>query len=122
MPDTPDLEKVFERLKSLLRAYEPQLVVTRDEPHHYSLNTPYVDKFGKQLFFGAVQIKKHYVSFYLMPVYVFPDLLLGMSSYLKKRMQGKSCFNFTAVSSEHLAELSMLTESGFGRFKREKLV
>jgi hypothetical protein len=48
----------------------------------------------KVIFFGAAQIKKNYVSFYLMPVYMFmfPKLLDNISPELKKHMQGKSCF------------------------------
>jgi len=42
----------------------------------------------KQLFFAAVKIGKTSVSFYLMPVYVFPDLTENISPELKKRMQG----------------------------------
>jgi hypothetical protein len=40
---------------------------------------------------------KSYVSFHLIPVYMFPDLLKGLSPALEKRMQGKSCFNFKTV-------------------------
>ena len=35
----------------------------------------------------------------------------------KKRMQGKSCFNFTTVDEVLFAELSQLTAAGFKRFK-----
>ena len=47
--------------------------------------------------FGAVRLGKAYVSYYLMPVYGDPRLLADMSPELRKRMQGKSCFNFTRV-------------------------
>jgi hypothetical protein len=43
-----------------------------------------------------VQIKKNYVIYHLMPVYLNPGLLEGMSPGLRKRMQGKSCFNLPA--------------------------
>ncbi len=56
------------------------------------------------MFFGAAVIKKNYVSFHLMPVYVHPDLLEGISDGLRKRMQGKSCFNFKALDEDTLAE------------------
>jgi hypothetical protein len=42
-----------------------------------------------------------YVSFYLMPVYMYPDLVDGISLELTKRKQGKSCFNFETVD-DHL--------------------
>ena len=52
---------------------------------------------GKPTFFGAVQLKRNYVSYHLMPAYTDPDLLETVSPELKKRMQGKSCFNFDTV-------------------------
>ncbi len=74
------------------------------------------------MFFGAAQVKKRYVSFYLMPVYAFPDLLKGISPALKKRMQGKACFNFTTIDDEMLAELAALTAKGFARYEKEGFV
>jgi hypothetical protein len=56
------------RLKSLLEPYAPALVVTADTPEVYYLNTHYAERYQKEVFFGAVQIKKNYVSYYLMPV------------------------------------------------------
>ena len=52
----------------------------------------------------------------------FPDLLDGLSPELKKRMQGKSCFNFKAVDKALFKELGALTRQGYQRFKKEGLV
>jgi hypothetical protein len=49
------------------------------------------------LFFGAVMRFKSYVSYHLTPLYVCPEMAKTVSSALKKRMQGKSCFNFHAA-------------------------
>ena len=49
-----------------------------------------VDRTGRPLFAAAVQIKKSYVSFHLMPVYANPALLDSLSPALRKRMQGKA--------------------------------
>ena len=117
-----DLQSVFEQLKSILQNFEPRLLLKVDEPGSYSLDAPYSEKYKRELFFGAAQIKKNYVSYYLFPVYMFPELLKGMSPELKKRMQGKSCFNFTSIDKELLSELKQLTKSGFERFKKEKLL
>jgi hypothetical protein len=56
-----------------------------------------------------------------MAVYVFPDLLKGISPALKKRMQGKSCFNFTTIDNETLGELAELTKRGVARFRQANL-
>ena len=52
-----------------------------------------------------------------MPVYAWPDLLDGAPPELRRRMQGKSCFNFTGVDESLLAELRTLTERGFERYR-----
>jgi len=74
-------------------------------------------KNGQPLFFGAVNIKKNYVSYHHMPVYVFPELLDEISPELKKRMQGKSCFNFKKPDSELFKELESLTKLGYEKYQ-----
>jgi hypothetical protein len=107
---------VFERLKSILKPYEPKFTVKADTSEAYSLDGPYSQKWKKEIFFGAAQIKKNYVSFYLMPVYMYPDLLKNISPELKKHMQGKSCFNFKKVDQTLFDELDQLTRQGCERF------
>ena len=70
------------------------------------------DKYPDGLMFGGVNIGKRYVSYHLMCVYMRPDLLEAMSPQLRKRMQGKSCFNFTKVDEELFDELSAITAKG----------
>lgn len=51
-----------------------------------------------------------------MPVYGRPELLAGISPELRRRKQGKSCFNFSAVDELLMAELETLTERSFEAF------
>lgn len=111
---------VFETLKSILKPYAQKLIVKADSSEGYSLDGPYSEKWKKDLFFGAAQIKKNYVSFYLMPVYMFPDLLKNISPDLQKHMQGKSCFNFKKIEKPLFDELSQLTKQGFERFMKDE--
>jgi hypothetical protein len=113
---------VFDRLKAVMAPYADRLVIVTDEPDHFYLNTSHVMKNKQPLFFGAVQIKKRYVSYHLMPVYSFPDLLADVDDGLKKRMQGKSCFNFTSVDDATVAAIADLTARGFNRYEREGLL
>jgi hypothetical protein len=117
-----DFQAVFTDLKRIYQSLQVPVTVTADEAGNYSLNAPYSSKHKKELFFGAVQIKKNYVSYYLMPVYMFPDLLEGISPGLKKHMQGKSCFNFKSVDSELFAELEALTVKSTQRMQSEGLL
>lgn len=57
-----------------------------------------------------------------MPVYVFPELLINISPELKKRMQGKSCFNFKQVDKKLFKELEVLTKKGFDAFRKADLL
>jgi hypothetical protein len=119
MPVQEDFPRVFEQLKKILVPYAKGLTVKTDTPDTYYLDGPYSEKWKKELFFGSVQIKKNYVSFYLMPVYMYPELLNDISLGLRKHMQGKSCFNFKKVDPELFQELEMLARKGADKFKQE---
>jgi hypothetical protein len=110
---TTDLREVFETLKPILAECSSQLLVTADDDQSYALaSTSAVPKnHGETLFFGSIKTGKSYVSFHLMPIYTNPDLLDDMSDILKKRMQGKSCFNFkTNPSPELVDELRQIAQ------------
>jgi hypothetical protein len=56
-----------------------------------------------------------------MPVYGNTALLDDMPNELKKRMQGKACFNFkTDPGPELIADLKRLTAAGFTMWKEKK--
>ena len=119
MPVPNDFPIVFEELKKILKPYARTLTVKIDTPDTYYIDGPYSEKWKKQLFFGSVQIKQNYVSFYFMPVYMYPELLKNVSPNLKKHMQGKSCFNFKRVDPDLFKELETLTYQGAEKFKKE---
>lgn len=117
MSPQADFPLVFEQLKSILKPHEKNLALTADSSTAYSLDGPYSEKYKQVIFFGSAQIKKNYVSFYLMPVYMFPDLLKNISPELRKHMQGKSCFNFKKVEPELFKELAELTQQSIEKFR-----
>jgi hypothetical protein len=106
----------------MLKKEGPALLVTSDTPTDFQVSSKtMVDRIGRPLFVAAVQIKKSYVSYHLMPVYAVPALLDGLSPQLRKRMQGKACFNFTTIDDDQLKELAVLTRTGFAKFKKVKV-
>lgn len=111
--------EVFDKLKAILQPYADRLDLKMDRGGEYYLDTFYVQKNRQPLFFAAVKIQKHYVSYYLMPVYVNPGLLEGVTDQLKKRMQGKSCFNFKQVDPLLFQELAELTRMGFAFYQKQ---
>jgi hypothetical protein len=85
--------------------------VTRDGPDSLVLEVPGLE--GKPWgYVAGTRVGKRYVSFYLMPVYGSSGLASTISPELRKRMQGKSCFNFTRVDERLFAELSELAARG----------
>lgn len=120
MPSQNEFPLVFENLKSILKPYASQLTLKGNIDDNFHLEGAYSEKWKKELFFASAQVKKNYVSFYLMPVYMYPDLLKNISPELKKYMQGKSCFNFKKVEKKLFDELRGLTKQGFERFMKEE--
>ena len=117
-----DFQNTFNKLRGVLKKYEKILRVQIDKKHTYYLNAGYNEIRKTNFFFGAVMIKKNYVSYHLMPVYCEPKLLKDISPELKKRMQGKSCFNFKSIDEARVKELINLTKKGFEYYKKEGML
>jgi hypothetical protein len=117
-----DLNAVFTELRAIMAPYAAKLDTKKDDASELYVDTAYLQKNKTPLFFGAVQIKKSFVSYHLMPVYLRPELLDGLSPGLKKRMQGKSCFNFTEIDKPLFKELASLTKAGFTSYKAQGFV
>jgi hypothetical protein len=116
MKKQTDFTTTFVKLKALLQPYESKLIVVADTKDHYALETPHVMKNKHRVYFAGVKIGKSYVSYHLMPVYALEEVRDEISPELKKRMQGKSCFNFSEPDEKLFKELARLTKVGFKRF------
>jgi hypothetical protein len=115
-----DLAAVHDRLTAILAPYRETLVATKDGPGGLSLEIPGLE--GKPWgYVAGTRVGKRYVSFYLMPVYVSPELAASVSPALAKRKQGKACFNFTTIDESLFAELADVTRRGVDGY-REKAV
>ena len=110
------MQDVFESLKDILKSYSSYLVVVRDSESEYCLDSE-VRENGRPVFFGMAKVLKKKVSFHLMAVYYNPSLLETVSVDLRKRMQGKSCFNLKERDEALLVELKELTERCFRFYK-----
>lgn len=119
MADTSDFNTIFTELRLIFRPLEKRLDIIKDDAAEFCANSREPWSNGKELYFGGAVIKKNYVSFYLMPVYMYPDLLDGISEALRKRMQGKSCFNFSKYDRPLIRELATLTKVSFERLRNE---
>jgi hypothetical protein len=123
----PEFEAVFAELKSVFGKHTGKLSVQADTPIEYTLvskaPSPFPQHKGHPMYFGSVRLGKAYVSFHLMPLYMNPTLTKTISPALKKRMQGKTCFNFKVpIEPEALSELKRLTEAGIKQWAEKKWV
>ena len=124
---TADFAAVFAALKPVLAKYANRMAVKADTSTEYALVTksasPFPQHKGQPMDFGSVRLGKAYVSFHLMPIYMSPPLMKIIPPALKKRMQGKTCFNFkTEPEPELIAGLTRLTEEGFKQWSEKKWV
>ena len=117
-----DFAAAFFALKQILAPLEKYLRVSADTRARYYLETRSPSYKGKPLFFGAVVSGRAYVSFHLMPLYWDASLAKRVSPELRKRMQGKSCFNFTAPDPVLFRELSKLTSAGLALYRNKNLL
>lgn len=118
MPVNAEFSTVFAALRAILAAHGERLSVTKDTVDHFSTDALRLRYKGKPVMFGAVRMGKNYVSFHFMPVYMNPRLLGTISPELKRRMQGKACFNFKTVDEELFRQLSELTAAGLECFEQ----
>ena len=124
---TADFSAVFAALKPVLGSHAKKLHVVVDNDSEYTLvsaiQCPLPEKKGERIYFGAIKMGKAYVSFHLFPLYMNSELVSTISPTLKKRMQGKTCFNFRTIpEASLLKELKTLTSAGFKIFRQRKWV
>ena len=120
-----DFAGVFAVLKPVMASQASRLA--KDAPREYMLVTkspsPYPQHRGQPMWLGAVKLGKAYVSYHPIPLYMHPMLTNTISSGLRQRMQGKSCFNFKVVpDTALLAELKKLTTAAADHWARQELL
>jgi hypothetical protein len=103
---------VFPRLCEILRPFAADYDVQIDTSDNFTLVAKGAMHRKGPVWFASVQRKKNYVSFHLMPLYMNAAMQERVPPGLKKRMQGKACFNFTEVDEDLFAKLAELVGSG----------
>ena len=111
----PDFDAVIGRLRGILEPLRPRVSVTKDGPDGMAMEIPGME--GQPWgYVAGIRRGKRYVSYYLMSAYASPELAASMSPELRRRMQGKACFNFTRVDEALFDELARLTTTSFEPF------
>ena len=122
-----DFDAAFRALKPILAKHARRLAVKTDKPGEYTLVTkgasPFPQHKGQPLWFGSLRLGKAYVSFHLVPVYMNPVLARSVPPQLRKRMQGKACFNFkTEPGPDVITDLEHLTAAAVEDWAKKKWV
>jgi hypothetical protein len=97
----PERRETVDRVWGLIRDNVPEGYTEDIGPKFLSF------KAGDEMYV-ALANQKNYVSLYLMPVYVFPELKARLDNSGRKLKCGKSCINFKAAEDlplETIAEI-----------------
>lgn len=112
-----DSTAVFAALRDILTPYEGRLAPQERGSGYYYVESLEPTYKNRPMFFAGVKAGKSYISYHLLPVYMNPELNQKIPPELKKRMQGKACFNFTAIDPMVFKQLSVLTKTAYKVFK-----
>ena len=122
-----DFPPLFTRLRAILVPHAERLTVSEDTPTRYGLSAP-VGPTTLRLWGGKlkhpqipvvwVQIGQAYVAYHLMPLYGSSPLAATLTPALKRRLHGKTCFNFKAIDEPLFAELADVTARGLAAYLR----
>jgi hypothetical protein len=115
----PEFDAAYAELREILSKHARKLNVVKDDANNYCVESKKPKYKDHPMMFGAV-MKKSYVSFHLVPLYLMPELTKSISPELKKRMQGKACFNFRKPEPELFKELVSVTETSLKAFEAWK--
>ena len=115
---TNQFDAVYSRLSEMLLRHKDKLSLAIKKPGEFWMAVTGATYRGKPLVFAGVRMGKNYVSYHLMSVYMRK---VEMSPELKKRLQGKACFNFSTVDEKLFGELDKLTASGLKDYRPDVL-
>jgi hypothetical protein len=108
-------EAIEARLWAILAPYRDRL----EDGSVYGLVTLRAVGAKQHDFFAGVRVAPRHVAFHLMPVYSHPALLEDVSPALRKRMKGKTTFDFSVADEDLFAELDELTARSFAVYMED---
>jgi hypothetical protein len=124
MAEKQNFDSVFAELRRILKRQGGTLSVSDDAPTRYCLEAPVgpatLKAWGGKARRPTIpvawtEIGNAYVSFHLMGLGATPDT---MSTALKSRLQGKTCFNFVKQDKVLFSELEELTARSIASFRK----
>ena len=112
---TADLEAVATRLAGVLSAASGDMSFA-DNGGRPRLEVPDLEG-NPQGAVAQIAIRRRYVAYTLVPVYLMPDLLDGISPELRHTFNGKGIFRLASIDETVFTELQALTERSVERYR-----
>lgn len=113
--------EIFQRLKKILKKYEPPLVAKSDQDSRYDLwsikDVEIAGRKRKAVFFAGLIIQSNYVGFYYMPVYADAEIKKIFKKELLSTLKGKSCFHIKTLDKTLIAQIREALEAGYKLYK-----
>jgi hypothetical protein len=101
------LEAVASRLAGVLFAARGEMSYA-DDGGRPRLEVPGLEG-NPQGAVAQIAIRRRYVAYTLVPVYLLPDLINGVSDGLRRTFNGKGIFRFASIDDSLVVELQSLT-------------
>ena len=124
MPDTRELDAIFDRLETSLRRYVPPFVARtgtvkgkRDLHLWLEKDVVVADRKRSEVFFAGLIVQKGYVGFYFMPVYAEPERTSLFAPELLALLKGKSCFHVKRLDDALLAQVEDALKRGLELYR-----
>ena len=124
MPETTDLDAIFDRLERSLRRYAPPLVVrsgsVKGKRDCQLWSEKAVEVAGRkrdEMSFAGLIVQKGYVGFYFMPVYTHAEQTAVFAPELLALLRGKSCFHVRRLDDELQGHVDAALATGFELYR-----
>ena len=113
---------IYQRLKRILKKYEPPFVAKSDYDSRYDLwsikDVVIAGRKRKEVCFAGLIIQSDYVGFYYMPLYANTEIKKVFKKELLSTLKGKSCFHIKKLDKTLLSQIREAVDIGYKMYKK----
>ena len=124
MPETADLDVIFDRLEASLRSYAPPLAARtggvqgkRDCQLWSERAVEVAGRKRDEVYFAGLIVQKGYVGFYFMPVYTQTEQTAVFAPELLALLRGKSCFHLERLDDALAGHVDAALATGLDLYR-----
>lgn len=118
-----DFIEIFQSIRAVLQPYTVvgfETSINTDTAFElYTAQEVTVNQKKQKLYFAGVKILKNQVSFYLMSIYIEPELKKLLHPDLLQLLNGKCCFHIKKLDEHLLNLISQALDIGFTHYKQQ---